>query len=136
MTKTLQDATIIVVEDDPNAQLVAIDLLRMGGCNQCYARKSVDDALRLAERMPGVDMFLVDINMPVKSGFDILTAVRNHPTLSAAQVVAMTAATLEEDVEKAKAAGFDGFMSKPLKAISFASQINQILSGEKVWDWR
>lgn len=136
MTNHLANATIIIVEDDPNAQLVAMDLLRLGGATHCFARKSVDSALRFAERLPQVDLFLVDINMPGQSGYDMLSQVRQHPDLQKARLVAVTAGTLAEDVEKARQADFDGFISKPLKADSFAQQIEQVLSGEVVWDWR
>jgi two-component system, cell cycle response regulator DivK len=133
---SLTDAYIIVVEDDPNALLVTMDLLRLGGSEQCYSRKSADAALDFAEKIPRVDLFLVDINMPGKSGFELLEDVRNHPKLNTTKVVAVTAGTFEVDVEKAREAGFDGFISKPLKTTVFPSQVQRILDGETIWDWR
>ncbi|MBE2222809.1 MAG: response regulator [Anaerolineae bacterium] len=133
---TLTDAYIVVVEDDPNALLVTMDLLRLGGADQCFSRKSADAALEFAEKLPQVDLFLVDINMPGKSGFELLEAVKKHPKLQTAKVVAVTAGTFEEDVQKAREAGFDGFISKPLKTTVFPSQVQRILDGESIWDWR
>jgi two-component system cell cycle response regulator DivK len=134
---SLSEATIIAVEDDANALLVIIDLLRLGGADQCYSRKSVDAAISFAKKLTQpVDLFLVDINMPGKSGFELLEIVRATPELAAAKVVAVTAGTFEEDVQKARDAGFDGFISKPLKTTLFPSQIQRILDGEAVWDWR
>lgn len=132
----LTDAYIVVVEDDPNALLVTMDLLRLNGAEYCYASKSVDAALAYAEKLPQVDLFLVDINMPGKSGFELLTAVQANPRLGSARVVAITAGTFAEDVEKARQAGFHGFISKPLKTTVFGSQLQRILAGEAVWDWR
>ncbi len=136
MNPTLQDAHILIVEDDPNAQLITVDLLRLAGARNCYPRKSVASALTLAENLPRVDLFLVDINMPGQSGYDLLQAVRQHPKLQQARVVAVTAGTLDSDVSKARELGFDGFISKPLKMALFAKQVGQILNGETVWDWR
>lgn len=133
---TLQDAYIMIVEDDPNAQLITLDLLRLGGASRCYSRKSVASALSYAENLPHIDLFLVDINMPGQSGYDLLTAVRQHPKLHTAKVVAVTAGTLDADVQKARELGFDGFISKPLKMSEFAQQIKRILQGDLVWDWR
>lgn len=133
---SLTDAYIIVVEDDPNALLVTMDLLRLGGSDNCYSRKSVDAALSFAEKLPQVDLFLVDINMPGKSGFELLEFVRENHQLSHAKVVAVTAGTFEEDVQKARDAGFDGFISKPLKSTVFPSQVQRVLDDEAVWDWR
>jgi two-component system cell cycle response regulator DivK len=136
MKQSLQDAVIIVVEDDPNAQLVAVDLLRLGGALRCYLRKSADAALIFAEKLPRVDLFLVDINMPGHSGYDFIEMVRGHEALCRAKVVAVTAGTLSADVQKAREAGFDGFVGKPLKADRFAEQVQRILNEEIVWDWR
>lgn len=136
MNPTLQDAHILVVEDDPNAQLITVDLLRLAGAQNCYPRKSVAAALSFAQSLPRVDLFLVDINMPGQSGYDLLQAVRQNPKLQHAKVVAVTAGTLDEDVSKARELGFDGFISKPLKMALFARQVGQILNGETVWDWR
>ena len=133
---SITDAYIIVVEDDPNALLVTMDLLRLGGAEQCFSRKSADTAIEFAAKLPQVDLFLVDINMPGKSGFELLEAVREHNKLQSAKVVAVTAGTFEEDVQKARDAGFDGFISKPLKTTVFPSQVQRILDGDNIWDWR
>lgn len=132
----LTAAYIVVVEDDPNALLVTMDLLRLNGAEHCYASKSVAAALAYAEKLPTVDLFLVDINMPGKSGFEMLSQVRQDERLRAARVVAVTAGVFAEDVEKARSAGFDGFISKPLKTTVFGGQLQRILDGEAIWDWR
>ncbi len=136
MTMNLEQATILVVEDDPNAHLIALDLLHLGGANRCYARKNVAAAIKFAEQLPQVDLFLVDINMPDQSGYDLLELVRHHPRLHKAKIVAVTAGTLAEDVAKAQNAGFDGFISKPLKPDKFSGQVQDILNGKYIWDSR
>lgn len=136
MSIPLATATIILVEDDPNAQLVALDLLRMGGANRCYSRRSVDSAIAFAEKLPQVDMFLVDINMPQKSGFDLLEEVRQHKKLQNALVVAVTAGTLDHDTSSIHQYGFDGLLSKPLRASEFTNQVQRILDGERIWEAR
>ncbi len=136
MTNILDKATIIVVEDDPNAHLIALDLLHLGGANRCYARRNVAAAIKFAEQLPQVDLFLVDVNMPDQSGYDLLRLVRSHNKLQEAKIVAVTAGTLAEDVEKARTVGFDGFISKPLKPDKFAGQVQDILNGKHVWDSR
>lgn len=136
MSIPLANATIILVEDDQNAQLVALDLLRMGGANRCYSRRSVDSAIAFAEKLPQVDLFLVDINMPQKSGFDLLEEVRQHQRLKDTLVVAVTAGMLEHDTSRMHSFGFDGFLSKPLRATEFANQVQRILAGERIWETR
>lgn len=136
MSIPLANATIILVEDDPNAQLVTLDLLRMGGANRCYSRRSVDSAIAFAEKLPQVDLFLADINLPQKSGFDLLNEVRTHARLKNVLVVAVSAGTMEHDTSRIREFGFDGFISKPLRATEFANQVQRILNGERVWESR
>jgi two-component system cell cycle response regulator DivK len=130
----LQDAYIILVEDDPNAQLITLDLLRLGGANRCYARKNVDTALTFAERLPKVDLFLVDINMPGKSGYEMLEEVRKHEYLRETMIVAVSAGSLAAEMERARQLGFNGFISKPLKPDEFSNQVQRVLNGESIWD--
>lgn len=136
MSKTLAEAYIVVVEDDPNDQLITLDLLRLGGANRCFCRRSVDAALDFAERLPEVNLFLVDINMPGRSGYELLAEVRTNEKLKDARVVALTAGTSTREVEKARSLGFDGFFSKPLKSSSFSEQVQEVLDGEEIWDQR
>ncbi len=133
---SLLDAYVLLVEDDPNAQLITLDLLRLAGAQHCYSRKTVDSAIAFAEKLPRVDLFLVDINMPLKSGYELLSEVRENEKLNHAKVAALTAATLAEDVQRARDLGFDGFLSKPLKPAEFSGQVEKILNGEAVWDSR
>jgi two-component system cell cycle response regulator DivK len=134
MNRSLEDAYIILVEDDPNAQLITLDLLRLGGANRCYARKNVDSAIVFAERLPQVDLFLVDINMPGKSGYEMLAEVRQSENFPGSKIVAVSAGTLSTEIERARQLGFDGFISKPLKPGEFSDQVQRVLNGESIWD--
>lgn len=136
MNKPLSTAYIIVVEDNQNDQLIALDLLRLGGSNRCYSRKTVDIAIDLAEKLPSVDLFLVDVNIPGRSGYELLAEIRLHEKLNQAKVVALTAGTQDAEVEKARELGFDGFISKPIKSDLFSKQVQAILNGHMVWDRR
>lgn len=136
MTKSLSEAYIIVVEDDQNDQLITLDLLRLNGANRCYSRRSVDAAIDFAEKLPAVDLFLVDINMPDRSGYELLAEIRTHDKLKEAKIVALTAGTQPPEVEKARLFGFDGFLGKPIKPSIFGQQITDLLNGAAVWDHR
>jgi two-component system cell cycle response regulator DivK len=48
----------------------------------------------------------------------------------------MTANVMVDDVERARAAGFDGFLGKPIDLRRFPLQITRILQGERVWEPR
>jgi two-component system cell cycle response regulator DivK len=48
----------------------------------------------------------------------------------------MTAQVMPDDVARAEAAGFDGFLAKPLHFDRFPSNIRRLLNGERVWEVR
>lgn len=87
----LDEAYIVLVEDDVDARLVALELLRNAGAGYCYARKAADSAVLLAKNLRRVDLFLVDINMPVKSGYQFLEEIRSDDKLHDAKIVAVSA---------------------------------------------
>lgn len=136
MGKSIAEAYIIVVEDDQNDQLITLDFLRMAGANRCFVRRDVDTAVSFAERLPAADLFLVDINIPNRSGYEMLAEVRLHEKLNNAKVVAITAGTQAAEAEKARELGFDGFIAKPLKPEIFPQQVQEILDGGTVWETR
>lgn len=59
--------------------------------------------------------------------------IRTHPRLKATRVVAVTANVLPQDEAKARAAGFDGFIGKPLDFDWFPEQMTALLAGDAVW---
>jgi CheY-like chemotaxis protein len=136
MTINLQDVVIIVVEDDPNSYLATLDLLKMEGAESVHACTSGDAAIALAENLPRIDLFLIDIYIPGETGFDIIKHIRSHPRLANSKVVALTASVMHGDIRRVKEAGFDSFIGKPLRPARFADQIRQILAGESLWEWR
>lgn len=127
------DAYVLVVEDDANNLMITTDLLHHVGCRYINARASGRQALKLIETLPRVDLILLDIQLPYEDGYAILKQIRAHPKLKGTLVVAVTANVLPQDEARALAAGFDGFIGKPIDFDRFPQQISAVLAGETVW---
>lgn len=56
---------------------------------------------------------LLDLNMPRKSGFDVLTWIRQQPAFQALPLIVLTSSTNERDIEKAYALGANAYLVKP-----------------------
>jgi CheY-like chemotaxis protein len=136
MSTDLTDATIIVVEDDPNSYLATMDLLKMEGATSIHCCSSGNSAIAMAETLREVDLFLVDIYMPGETGYDIIKRIRSHPHLAQSKVVALTASVMYDDIRRVREAGFDSFIGKPVRPARFVNQVRQILAGEILWEWR
>ena len=75
---------------------------------------ATDDAmgLALAQRLRP-DLLLLDMNMPVLSGTEVMLRVRADPALATLTCVAVSANSLPEDIERAMSSGFDDYITKP-----------------------
>jgi two-component system cell cycle response regulator DivK len=130
---TPEEAYVLVIEDDANNLMVVTDLLRMIGIRYINARASGRMGIKLAELLPRVDLILLDIQLPYEDGYSVLRQIRQHPKLTETRVLAVTANVLPQDEAKARAAGFDGFIGKPLDFDRFPQQIQSVLEGQAVW---
>lgn len=134
--KTIDPASahVLVVEDNvPNFVLVA-RLLAFLGVQRCEWKTSGWQVVEFADTLPKVDLILMDIRLPYEDGFEALEKVRSHPRLKDTLVIAVTAEASQEQMTKARAAGFDGFLGKPLDPDRFPQQVRRMLNGESVWE--
>jgi two-component system cell cycle response regulator DivK len=130
------EAHVLVVEDNvPNFVLIA-RMLAFMGVQRCEWKTSGWQVVQFADTLPRVDLILMDIRLPYEDGYQALQKVRTHPRLRDTIVCAVTAEASEDQLRKAKKAGFNGFLGKPLDADRFPSQIRRLLAGEEVWEWK
>jgi len=128
------EAHVLVVEDNvPNFVLIARMLAYMG-VQRCEWKTSGWQVVEFADTLPRIDLILMDIRLPYEDGFQALQKVRSNPRLKDTLVVAVTAEASVEQMRRAKEAGFDGFLGKPLDPDRFPDQVRRVLSGEPVWE--
>lgn len=132
---TPQQARVLVVEDDPNNRLVITKLLQLSGVPIGNIFAVDGDAVSfLQTRPPGsVDLILLDLRLPRKDGYGILSELRADPALADIRIVALTANVMRSDILRAQAAGFDGFIGKPIDGQRFPAMLRDILAGQSVW---
>lgn len=127
-------AHVLVVEDNvPNFVLVARMLAYMG-VQRCEWKTSGWQVVEFADTLPRIDLILMDIRLPYEDGFQALQKIRASDDLKDTLVVAVTAEASVEQMRRAREAGFDGFLGKPLDPDRFPDQIRRILAGDPVWE--
>jgi len=128
-----QGATILVVEDNvSNFVLIARMLGYMG--IHCEWKTSGYEVVEYADTLPRLDLILMDIRLPYEDGYGALRKIRSSPNLKDTRVIAVTAEASVAQINKAREAGFDGFIGKPLDPDRFPDQIRRILAGEQIWE--
>jgi two-component system, cell cycle response regulator DivK len=116
---------ILIVEDKATSR----ELLRTVLEQQGYAVDEAGDgeeALRkVQEHLP--DLVLMDLQMPMRNGYEVISAIRKDARLQEIPVVAVTANAMQGDREKALAAGFTGYLSKPVSLVQLRQEVHRLL---------
>jgi len=127
------DAHVLIVEDNIQNFVLLARLMAFLGVRQCQWKASGWQVLEFADSMPQVDLILMDIHLPYEDGFEAMTRLRREARFRDTLIVAVTADANESTMNRAREAGFDGFIGKPLDPDHFPEQIKKILAGERVW---
>jgi len=117
---------VLVVDDNAlNIELVDF-VLKAGG----FAVDSAANALQALERIhhSRPDLILMDIQMPGIDGLDLTRRLKADPATAAIVVIAFTAYAMKGDEERMRAAGCDGYLSKPIDVASFAGTVRAHLA--------
>lgn len=129
-----QNATVLVIEDNFQNFVLIARLLAYLGVKNCEWKASGWQVLEFAEALPHVDLILMDIFLPEADGYQALSELRTHPRFKDTLVAAVTADASVGNMERARSAGFDSFIGKPLDPDRFPNQIRRILQGEEIWE--
>jgi CheY-like chemotaxis protein len=116
---------VLVVEDHPvNLELVTA-LLERAAC-RVLATTTAEGALALAiQERP--DLILMDLQLPGMSGEEATRRLKADTRTRAIPIVAVTAHALRADEERARAAGCDAFLTKPLNPEHFHETLERFL---------
>lgn len=122
--------TILVVDDTPiNLKLTRILLAREGYATRTAA--SAEEALAsLKESLP--HLILADILLPGMDGLEFTRLVKADPRTRRIPVVALSALASADDEKRAREAGCDGYISKPIDTHALPKRLRQILDGPLV----
>lgn len=131
---SLKDLTVLVVEDNVSNFVLIARMLGFLGIH-CEWKTSGFEVVEYADTLPHLDLILMDIRLPYEDGYGALSKIRQSSRLKNVPVIAVTAEASLEQINKARSAGFNGFLGKPLDPDKFPDQIQRILAGEPVWEW-
>jgi CheY-like chemotaxis protein len=105
--------TILVADDSAVSRELVREALEEIGYRVIEAADGGEALAKARESTP--DLALLDIRMPVLDGYATVRAMREDPRLAALPVLALTAFAMRGDEEKAALAGFDGYLTKPIR---------------------
>lgn len=123
--KKADQSKILVVDDE--ADIVSTIQYRLKFCNFVVitANNGKDGLDTAVKEKP--DLILLDINMPIMSGHEMLERLRNNPTLKDTPVIMLTAYSDTRDVSKAAGLGISDYVTKPFDFTDLMEKISKAL---------
>jgi CheY-like chemotaxis protein len=116
---------VLIVDDDPDIRRICRTLLQNLRMD-CHLASDGQEGLLMAEQlMP--NLMLLDIEMPLLSGFEVLSKIRENPCTRGAVVVLFTARSNSEDVARGLSLGADDYIVKPFTFLEMTARIRRIV---------
>ncbi|HZC33680.1 MAG TPA: response regulator [Candidatus Bathyarchaeia archaeon] len=119
------DELVLIVDDNDRNLRLARDVLRFGGFRTLEASSAAEGVRLAAVHVP--DVILMDIRLPDMDGPAALVELRKEPRTADIPIVAVTSSAMMGDRERLLAAGFDGYLEKPISVKEFAVQVRAYL---------
>ncbi len=116
---------ILIADDEPNIVTALEFLLQRSGYEVLIARNG-DEALKALESARP-DLVLLDIMMPVKSGYEICKRIRERPEWAHIKVVMLSAKGRDAEVNKGMAMGADLYVTKPFSTRELMEKVKGLL---------
>ncbi len=121
-------ARILIIEDNPTNMELMVYLLRAFGYTPLSASDGEEGVAAARRELP--DLIICDVHLPKLDGYGVVTALKADITTQHIPALAVTALAMVGDRERLLAAGFDGYIGKPIEPDSFVTQIESFLPGE------
>lgn len=118
-------ARLLVIEDNPDNLELMSYLLRAFGHQVALAGDGAEGLAAMAGG--GFDLVVCDVHLPRLDGYAVAQHMKSDPVLAAVPLVAVTALAMVGDRDKVLAAGFDGYISKPITPQTFVEQVEAYL---------
>lgn len=119
-------AQILVIEDNPTNMKLVRFLLEQAG-HEVIARTTANEGLAyLEESRPA--LVLMDIQLPDLDGLTATKRIRANPKLEGLPVIAVTAFAMKGDEERARDAGCDGYITKPIRYQALLDTVKRYLT--------
>jgi DNA-binding response OmpR family regulator len=112
---------ILIIEDQPDILEMMAFVLTDAGC-EAQTAQSGNEGMQLA-RQPGIDLIVLDIDLPDIGGFEICRRLKEDPRVSRVPVIFITGRCCEESRRRGLALGAADYIEKPFDISHFVRRI-------------
>ena len=123
----MTNGDILLVEDHEDNRNIYRTILEHYGFRVRVAIDGAEGVRLASEERP--DLILLDIDIPVLDGLEVARQLKGSDATAGIPIVALTAHNRAEDRQRATAAGFDGYLAKPVAPTEVAAEVRRFLAG-------
>lgn len=128
--QTLEPLTIFYTDDDPDDQQLFKEVLaEIGGHHHIFTQNHGEELMNMLKNPPpSPHIVFLDLNMPVKNGYEVLKEIRNSDSLQTTPVVVFTTSDDKDSIAMTKNLGADMFVSKPASYSQYKKTLGDLIS--------
>ncbi len=115
---------VLIVDDEPNIVTALEFLLRRSGYDVRLAANGVEALEQVDAYKP--DVVLLDVMMPLKSGYEVCQRMRERPDLAHIRIVMLSAKGSEAEINKGLSLGADLYITKPFSTQELVATIDRL----------
>lgn len=117
--------TVVIADDEPSMRLLVHATIDSDDYTVVEAGDGTQAWAMIQQHKPS--LVLLDIQMPGKSGLEVLQLVKADPSLAATKVILLTAKAQESDIEAGLIAGADFYLTKPFSPLDLLTRVEEAL---------
>ncbi len=117
--------TVLIADDEPSMRLLVHATIESDDYNVVEAADGTEAWSMIQQHKPS--LVLLDVQMPGRSGLEVLRSVRADPNLLATRVILLTSKAQEQDVEAGLIAGADFYLTKPFSPLDLLTRVEEAL---------
>ena len=117
--------TVLIADDEPSMRLLVHATIESDDYKVVEAADGMEAWAMIQQYKPS--LVLLDVQMPGRSGLEVLRSVRADPSLLATRVILLTSKAQEHDVEAGLIAGADFYLTKPFSPLDLLTRVEEAL---------
>ncbi|GAC1475514.1 MAG: hypothetical protein PVS3B2_11640 [Candidatus Dormibacteraceae bacterium] len=117
--------TVVIADDEPSMRLLVHATIESDDYTVIEAGDGTEAWAMIQQHRPS--LALLDVQMPGKSGLEVLQLVKADPNLTATKVILLTAKAQEADIETGLIAGADFYLTKPFSPLDLLTRVEEAL---------
>lgn len=116
---------VLIADDEANIVISLEFLMKREGFQVSIAKDGDEAVAKIRDEHP--DLVLLDVMMPLKTGFEVCQEVRADPALQGTRILMLTAKGRDTEMAKGIALGADAYMTKPFSTKDLVAEVKSLL---------